>query len=96
MKSYNSDEMKKRKLDFLEELWNKFTESKKAYNAYLVDGKTYCHAKILKVSNLRIRKLLLDNAQLLNDDLQKDAHKLIEHFDAWINKWDILKEKLMR
>lgn len=68
--------------------------SETAYIEYLQGGKTFMFAKILRLYNKKIRKLLLGKGYLLPESLQKDALSLISHYDIWIQKWNELKMHL--
>jgi hypothetical protein len=48
----------------------------------------FLEANVIRESNLAIRDLLLGNASLIPPDLRHDASLLIEHFDAWLRKYD--------
>jgi hypothetical protein len=65
-----------------------------AYKAYLQDGKKFIYARVLKVCNKQLRKLLIENSFLFSETLQNDALNLISHYDIWIEKWNGLKRKL--
>lgn len=48
----------------------------------------FLEANVIRESNLAIRDLLLGNASLIPPQLRPDASLLIEHFDAWLRKYD--------
>ena len=85
--------MKDRIVDFLGKISINFKRSEITYRNYIEAGKTYIHAKILKECNREIRDLLLFNCFLLSENLQKDALRLIVHYDIWLEKWNELELK---
>jgi ribonucleotide monophosphatase NagD (HAD superfamily) len=80
--------------DLIEQVVMNLNQSGIDYKEYLQTGKTFRHARILKVYNEKIRELLIEKGYLLSDDLQEDALALVTHYDAWLAKWNDLKEKL--
>src|SRR5687768_3497925 len=65
-----------------------------AYKEYLLGGKTFMFALILRQYNEKIRELILEKGHLLSASLQEDALKLVSHYDIWMQKWDELKKNL--
>ncbi len=45
-------------------------------------------SKVIREGNLTIRDLLLAKGHLIPPELQEDAAQLIEHYDAWLLKFD--------
>ena len=65
-----------------------------AYKEYLEGGKTFAFAQVLRLYNDRLLDLLLQKGHLLEGSLQKDAHALIAHYNAWTAKWEALRKHL--
>ena len=61
--------------------------SAKIYNQYILNGKTYLHAKILKQINEDIRTFLIANASNFNDEKRNAIMDLIYHIDIWRCLW---------
>jgi hypothetical protein len=68
--------------------------SEQAYKEYLLAGKTFMYARILRRYNKKLRSLLIKEGHSLPSYLQKDALELIAHYDIWIEKWDMLQLQL--
>lgn len=87
--------MSKNKIyEFLSEVYINLQQSEEVYKKYLSDGKSYLHAKNLKVHNLKIKDLLLINSSLLSENLHNDSLLLIAHYNSWLEKWNELEQKL--
>jgi hypothetical protein len=52
----------------------------------------YLEAKIIKEGNLFIRDLLLAKPHLIPPDLMADAHRLVTHYDRWLEEYNRLRE----
>lgn len=44
--------------------------------------------EILRETNARVRKLILDNYYLIPSNLQMDASTLVEHYDIWLQTYN--------
>lgn len=53
----------------------------------------HIEANIVRESNRKIRDLLLDKGHYLPGTLMDPAQQLIEHFDAWLEKFEELRVK---
>ncbi|MFZ1784899.1 MAG: hypothetical protein WAU23_06815 [Ferruginibacter sp.] len=63
---------------------NKYSKLKK-YDAFYED-------EIFYSSNKRIRDILLENGHHIPPELLEEASKLIEHYDAWLIKYNNLRK----
>ena len=54
---------------------------------------SYFAARIMRESNEEVRSILLKNGHLIPEDLREHAHRLVEHHDVWILRFD---EKVAR
>lgn len=54
---------------------------------------SYLEAQIMRDSNEAVRSILLRNGHLIPTNLVVHAHKLVEHYDVWIRRFD---EKVAR
>ncbi|WP_125723103.1 hypothetical protein [Flavobacterium ustbae] len=63
---------------------NTYSKLKK-YNAHFED-------EIMYVSNKKIRDILLENGHHLPPELLGEASKLIEHYDAWLIKYNDMRK----
>lgn len=52
----------------------------------------YLEAKVIRDGNLRVRDLLLTNADLIPPELLEDAGKLIEHYDRWLEQFEEVRQ----
>ncbi len=64
-----------------------FDRTKRAFDRW---GKKnlFLEAKVVKVGNEIIRDLLLEKGHLIPPELLKDAGKLVEHYDVWLEKFE--------
>jgi hypothetical protein len=72
----------------LETLHMHFLAARRAYQAYLDDGRTFRDASDLKRINLAARALLLGKGDLLPEEYQPCAAALVGHYDVWLGLWD--------
>lgn len=56
-------------------------------------GKSYSDAMLMRESNDAVRSILLANGHLVPENLRVPAHKLVAHYDLWINRFDTKFEK---
>ena len=68
--------------------------SKKVYNQYNHNGKTFLYSKKLRVVNKQILNLITSDNLVKNKKLKKPFLDLKKHLEEWINSWD--KEKDIR
>jgi hypothetical protein len=66
--------------------------SKKKYKAYVDNGKTFYHAKEIKLINIKILALIQNQNYNDNIKLQETIINLIQHIEEWILIWN-KKEK---
>ena len=66
--------------------------SKKKYKAYIDNGKTFYHAKELKLINIKILALIQNQNYNENIKLQETILHLMQHIEEWILIWN-QKEK---
>lgn len=76
------------------QLYMNLKRSAAAYKEYLLGGKSFLFAVILRQYNEKIRELILEKGWLLPSGLQEDALALVSHYDIWMQKWDELKKTL--
>ena len=75
-------------IKFLGTLLILLNRCKITYNAYMLSGKLFLYAKILKDSNNLIKELLIQNSYLLPTDQSKNALAILHHIDVWGAIWD--------
>jgi hypothetical protein len=71
-----------------------FDRTRQAFTAWVENKPTKPNIEIedaIKASNSVIRNILTNKWHLLPADLQKDAMRLIEHYDAWQEEYDRLR-----
>ena len=51
----------------------------------------YIETKIIREGNKTIRDLLLSKAHLIPRDLLRDARRLVEHYDRWLEEYDRIR-----
>lgn len=51
----------------------------------------YLEGKVVREGNETIRNLLLSKGHLIPPDLMKEACSLVEHYDAWLEKYDNIR-----
>jgi hypothetical protein len=64
-----------------------FDRTKRAFDRWNKKN-LFLEAKVVKVGNEVIRKLLLEKSHLIPPELLNDAGKLIEHYDVWLEKFE--------
>lgn len=64
-----------------------FDRTKRAFGRWGSQN-LFLEAKVVRVGNEIIRDLLLSKGHLIPPELLKDAGKLIEHYDVWLEKFD--------
>lgn len=65
-----------------------------SYKAYLLNGRTFLYAKILRANNEKILDLIINHCHLLPDMQQQNLMKLVTHLDVWMCQWDDLRTQL--
>ena len=80
--------------ELLGPLHQHFLVARRAYQAYLEDGRAFRHACELKRINLAARGLLLDKGPLLPPDYPDCAAALVDHYDVWLSLWDAHAERM--
>jgi hypothetical protein len=80
--------------NILKQISSSFDASSIAYKNYIENGKTFQYAKVLREINDQTKTLLTDHLQILPLSLQPDALAIIAHYDAWMEKWDQLKQDI--
>jgi hypothetical protein len=86
--------MPKSVIEFLGQVVINIKRAEIAYANYMMDGKKFIYAKILKNCNEKINELLIENSYMLSQHLIDDCLKLICHFDIWTEKWNNLEKTL--
>ena len=49
---------------------------------------SYLDARTMRESNEAVRAILLANGHLIPEELREHSHRLIEHYDVWIRRFD--------
>jgi hypothetical protein len=78
----------------LESVIQHWDQSAKAYAEYMENGKKFRYAEKLKVHNLFVKDLLIENSAIIPASFKDDVVAIIEHYTIWSTKWDDLKTKL--
>ena len=76
------------------ELLKLLRNSKKTYDNYIVNGKTFLYAKKLRLVNQEILNLIKKLNFETDNELKKSSIDLKKHIEDWVTIWD--KEKLIR
>lgn len=67
-----------------------FERTHKAFNRWTKKN-LYLEAQVVLDGNRTIRDLLLTKGHLIPPELMKEACSLVEHYDAWLEKFDNLR-----
>jgi hypothetical protein len=78
----------------LAELMKTLEQSVTDYRNYIVAGKTFRHAQLLKLNNGKSLLLLFDLKKKFPAVLQSDVNALIHHYTVWTHKWEELAAAL--
>jgi hypothetical protein len=78
----------KKQFEFLDQIHSGLDAAAGAYKEYLDAGKTFVHAKNIRLHNVNLKTLILEKGSILTNELHKDALLIVAHFDAWMQKWD--------
>ena len=62
--------------------------TKKVAERYRNNPVSFFDAKIMKHSNVAVRDILVTNGHLIPENLREVSHRLIEHYDVWIRRFD--------
>ena len=76
------------------ELLELLINSKKTYDNYIINGKTFLYAKKLRLVNQEILNFFKKNNFEKDNELKKPAIDLKKHIEDWVIIWD--REKLIR
>ena len=76
------------------ELLELLINSKKTYDNYIINGKTFLYAKKLRLANQEILNLIRKLDFEKDNELKKPSIDLKKHIEDWVIIWD--KEKLIR
>tara|TARA_B100000780_G_scaffold178845_1_gene125393 strand:- start:350 stop:676 length:327 start_codon:yes stop_codon:yes gene_type:complete len=71
-----------------EELLQLLKSSKKTYDDYILNGKTFLYAKSLRLINGQILDLIKKLNFEKNNELKKPFFALKQHIEEWIIIWD--------
>jgi len=55
------------------------------------DRSAYIETQVIRAGNLRIRDLLLTKGHLIPGDLIDEAQVLIEHYDVWLEEYELAR-----
>jgi hypothetical protein len=80
--------------DFLGRLNTQLKRGHVAYKNYFSQNKIFLHARLLKVINNDIRKLILSYCHVLPSEQQSYAIELVSHIDIWSALWDDYYDRL--
>ncbi len=75
------------------EIYFHLFRTRKAFDRYSMIKKQnkFLEVEVIKNSNQKIRDLILEKGYLIHPDLTKEANKLIEHYDVWLEKYNLLR-----
>ena len=76
------------------ELLELLINSKKTYDNYIINGKTFLYAKKIKLVNQKVLNLIKKLNFEKDNELKKPSIDLKKHIEDWVIIWD--KEKLIR
>ena len=76
------------------ELLELLKNSKKTYDNYIINGKTFLYAKKIKFVNQKVLNLIKKLNFEKDNELKKPSIDLKKHIEDWVIIWD--KEKLIR
>jgi hypothetical protein len=74
--------------ELLGPLYMQFDRTKRAFDRWKSKD-NYLEAKVIREGNLAIRDLLLGKGHLVPQDLLNDAGRLVEHYDRWLEEFEI-------
>jgi hypothetical protein len=77
----------KMQFELLSQIQLLLDDSAKAYKEYMDNGKTFFYAKILWSHNEKLKMLILEKANMLEENLRDDAFLLVAHYKEWMQKW---------
>ncbi|PLK46949.1 hypothetical protein [Uliginosibacterium sp. TH139] len=67
-----------------------FERTKRAFNRWTKKN-LYLESKVVREGNETIRNLLLNKGHLIPPELMNEACSLVEHYDAWLEKFDRIR-----
>tara|TARA_B110000114_G_scaffold82982_1_gene87763 strand:+ start:180 stop:515 length:336 start_codon:yes stop_codon:yes gene_type:complete len=76
------------------ELLELLRNSKKTYDNYIINGKTFLYAKKIKLVNQKVLNLIKKLNFEKDNELKKPSIDLKKHIEDWVIIWD--REKLIR
>lgn len=67
--------------------------TRKAFNRYakIKEQNKFLEVEVIKHSNQKIRDLILEEGYLIHPDLTDDANRLVEHYDVWLEKYNLMR-----
>lgn len=67
-----------------------FDRTKEAFQRW-TSKNLHLESEIIRKGNQFIRDLLISKAHLIPQDLQKDASRLVVHYDAWLEEYELIR-----